>query len=83
VTVSYLLRLPAGDFLEKRTVADGQERVLKVEKEQCDVKLGVCVPLLLVERQGVVTLGTTMVGGVVLNAELPQERFSPKRPSGW
>lgn len=83
VTVSYVLRLPAGDFLEKRTVADGQVRVLRVEKEQCDEKLKVCVPLELVERQGEVTLGTTGVSAVVLNAELPQDTFSPRVPEGW
>ncbi|MDP1828888.1 MAG: hypothetical protein Q8L48_36845 [Archangium sp.] len=83
VTVSYVLRLPAGDFLEKRTVADGQARVLRVEKEQCDAKLALCVPLLLVEKQGAVILGSTTVSDVVLNAELPQDTFAPRRPSGW
>ena len=48
VTVRYVLRLPAGDFLERRTLTDGQERVLLVEREQCDEKLKLCVPTRLV-----------------------------------
>ena len=83
VVVRYLLRLPAGDFLEKRTTADGQERVLSVEKEQCDAKLALCVPTKLVERMGTEVLGTTEVTSVSLNAELPQDFFSPKLPEGW
>ncbi len=83
VTVRYLLRLPAGDFLEKRTTAEGQERVLSVEKEQCDAKLALCVPTKLVERMGAEVLGTTEVSSVALNAELPQDFFSPKLPEGW
>lgn len=83
VIVRYLLRLPAGDFLEKHTTADGQDRLLSVEKEQCDAKLALCVPLKLVERVGADVLGTTEVTSVTLNAELPQDFFSPKQPEGW
>lgn len=83
VVVRYLLRLPAGDFLEKHTTADGQERVLRVEQEQCDAKLALCVPTRLVERLGTEVLGTTEVSSVALNAELPQDFFSPRLPEGW
>lgn len=83
VTVTYVLRLPAGDFLEKRTVAEGQERVLRMEKEQCDEALKLCVPTKLVERVGDTVLGTTEVSGIELNAALPQDTFSPKLPEGW
>ncbi len=83
VVVRYVLRLPAGDFLEKHTLAEGQERVLSVEKEQCDVKLALCVPVKLVERIGAEVLGTTEVTRVALNAELPADWFAPKMPDGW
>ena len=83
VVVRYLLRMPAGDFLEKHTIADGQERVLSVEKEQCDAKLALCVPMKLVERIGTEVLGTTEVTSVALNVELPQDWFAPKMPDGW
>lgn len=83
VTVVYLLRLPAGDFLEKRTLSGGQERVLRVESEKCDEALRLCVPTKLVEKLGEATLGTTEVTSVELNAVLPQDFFSPKAPEGW
>ncbi len=78
VTVRYVLRLPSGDFLEKRTVAEGKERVLKVLEEHCEAALGVCVPTKLVETMGEVVLGTTSVSDVELNPALPQEFFSPR-----
>ena len=83
VTVRYVLRLPAGDFLEKRTLAEGQERVLRMEREQCDEALALCVPTKLVERLGQNVLGTTEVSGIELNPALPQDVFSPKVPEGW
>jgi len=78
VTVRYLLRMPAGDFLEKVTLSGGNERVLKVLAEKCDEKLALCVPTKLVETMDGVTLGTTEVTSVELNPALPQEFFSPK-----
>jgi outer membrane lipoprotein-sorting protein len=83
VTVVYVLRLPSGDFLEKRTTAEGQTRVLKMESEKCDEALELCVPTKLVERMGEQVLGTTEVTSVELNAALPQDTFSPKLPEGW
>ncbi len=78
VTVVYVLRLPAGDFLEKRTRAEGQERVVRVVAEQCDEVLKLCVPTKLVETLGNETLGTTEVISVELNPALPQDSFSPR-----
>ena len=69
---------PSGDFLEKRTLADGQERVLHMESEKCDAVLALCVPTKLVEKLGEVTLGTTVVTSVELNVALPQDAFSPR-----
>lgn len=83
VAVVYVLRLPAGDFLEKRTVTDGVERVLRVEAERCDDALALCVPTKLQERLGGEVLGTTTVTTVSLNPELPQDFFAPKKPAGW
>lgn len=78
VTIIYVLRLPAGDFLEKRTRTEGKERVLRVTKEQCDQKLALCVPVKLVESLDAQELGTTDVTKVELNAEIPQDFFSPR-----
>lgn len=77
VVVRYVLRLPAGDFLEKHTLAEGQERALRVVKEQCDEKLKLCVPTKLVESLGAQELGVTEVVKVELNPELPQTYFAP------
>ncbi|MFZ5446354.1 MAG: LolA family protein [Myxococcota bacterium] len=81
VTIVYVLRLPAGDFLEKRTLAEGKERVLRVEQERCDEKLALCVPVKLTESLGGQPLGTTEVTKVELNPELPQDWFTPAKGS--
>lgn len=83
VTVVYVLRLPSGDFMEKRTLSAGQERVLRVVREKCDEALKLCVPTKLVETLGAATLGTTEITSVELNAALPQDHFSPKAPADW
>ncbi len=83
VTVTYLLRLPAGDFLEKRTEAGGSVKVLSVTAEQCDERLKLCVPTALAESLDGAPLGTTRVTRVELNPELPQAHFSPKAPAGY
>lgn len=83
VTVIYVLRLPAGDFLEKRTLAEGKERVLRVEQERCDQALALCVPTRLVEKLGDQVLGTTELSAIELNPALPQDYFSVKAPEGW
>lgn len=84
VTVHYVLRMPAGDFLEKRTEAEGEERILWVEREKCDEALRLCVPTRLVEKIGELVIGTTEVTSFELNAALPQDYFAPPRtPEGW
>lgn len=83
VTVVYVLRLPSADFLEKRTMVEGQTRVLVMESEKCDEALKLCVPTKLVERVGEEVLGTTEVSSIELNVALPQDVFSPKLPEGW
>ena len=83
VVVTWVLRLPSGDFLEKRTVAEGHERVLRMEREQCDAVLALCVPTKLVERTRQTQLGSTEVTSVELNAVLPQDYFAPRAPAGW
>lgn len=77
VEVTYVLRLPAVDFVEKRTKSGSEQRVLRVVKEQCDQALGLCVPVELEEMINGTPLGKTRVTKVELNVELPQEFFSP------
>lgn len=83
VTVTWVLRLPAGDFLEKRTAAKGSERRLAVTAERCDEALKLCVPTTLAETLDGRPLGTTTVTAAELNPELPQDVFAPKTPEGY
>lgn len=83
VEVTYLLRLPNVDFLEKRTKGEGQERILRVVKEQCDEQLKLCVPLELVETVrgadgGESPLGSTRISKAELNVEVANDFFSPR-----
>lgn len=84
VQVTYALRLPSADFLEKRTRAGAHVRVLKMEKEHCDAALKLCVPTRLVELEddGSV-LGVTTVARVELNPPLGQSEFSLVPPPGY
>jgi hypothetical protein len=83
VEVVYLLRLPSGDFLGKRTKSEGEERVLTVVKEQCDEKLKLCVPLELLETVrgadgGEAAVSSTRVSKAELNVEVAADFFSPR-----
>lgn len=83
VSVTYRLRWPSGDFLEKRSVANGKERRLEVLEEKCDEKLKLCVPVrleesLINEDGGKELLGATKVTEVELNVAIAADFFSPK-----
>ena len=83
VTVTWVLRLPAGDFLEKRTEANGSVKHLEVTAVRCDEALKLCVPTTLAETVDGKPLGTTTVTAAELNPELPQDVFAPKPPEGY
>lgn len=82
-SVTYVLRLPAGDFLEKRTVVAGQERVLSVARERCDEALRLCVPLELVDALDGRPFGRSVVTAVELNPAVPADAFLPPVPEGY
>lgn len=81
VTVTWVLRMPSGDFLEKRTVSEGKSQVLMVVTEHCDAALRLCVPTKLKEFVDEKLLGTTTVTMTELNPELPQRLFAPQKPA--
>lgn len=83
VEVTYVLRMPSADFLEKRTRAGESRKALRVTTEQCDEALKLCVPTGLEETVDGQPLGITRVTRVELNAALPQDVFAPKAPEGW
>ncbi len=83
VSVTYVLRWPSADFLERRSRTSVGTSALKVTEEHCEEKLKLCVPkgaTQYVDEQAVATIRLT---AVELNVDLPAEAFSPGAPSGW
>ncbi|NPC77833.1 hypothetical protein HPC49_06140, partial [Pyxidicoccus fallax] len=77
VEMVYVLRWPRLDFLGRRTRApDGTEAEERVEDEHCDEKLGLCVPKRLTRWLAGRQVGETVLGGVELNAPLPNDAFT-------
>ena len=83
ITVTYLLRYPGGDFLAKKTQAGGVTSELVVDAEQCDTKLSLCVPKLVVQRENGVELGRTTFTRIELTPEVPNDAFSLTAPEGY
>lgn len=83
VTVTWTLRLPAGDFLGKTSAAGGVASALSVDDEACDGAARLCVPKKLTQRRGDEVVGVTEVTLVELNVELPNDGFTLAAPEGW
>lgn len=81
ITVTWTLRMPNADFLQKRTVNGAHTDVLKVVSETCNAQL--CVPQKLVESFDDETLGETTVTDVELNPKFPADLFTPAPPDGF
>ncbi len=83
VTVTYVLRWPSADFLERRSQTPTGSSVLEVEEEHCDAALKLCVPKRAVERaDGAQRLEVTLTT-LELNPDIPLEDFTPHAPAGW
>lgn len=83
VTVTYLLRFPSADFLSKKTEANGVVNELSVEAEHCDSALLLCVPKVVVQREGGQELGRTTFTRIELTPELPADTFTLTAPEGF
>lgn len=83
ITVTWVLRFPSGDFLAKKTEANGVVNELVVEEEHCDAALALCVPKLVVQREGGAELGRTTFTRIDLAAEVPTDAFSLVAPDGF
>lgn len=81
ITVTWVLRMPAADFLEKRTVNGTHTDVLVVVAESCDGAL--CVPTKLIEYFDEEALGQTNVVNVELNPKFAPDAFTPAPPEGF
>ena len=83
VEVAYVLRWPAMDFLGKRLVAPGTSTEVRVEEEQCDEGLGLCVPRKLTFWTDNQQVNETVLGRVELNPTLPADTFTLTAPPGY
>ncbi len=83
VVVTWVLRLPAGDLLEKRTSRGGAREVLRVDTETCDAALRLCVPKTLTQLEGETVVGTTTITELELNPPLALDSFTLTAPAGF
>jgi hypothetical protein len=81
--VAYVLRWPALDFLSKRTRSGEQSAEVRVEEEQCDEALALCVPRRLTHWAQGQQVGETVLARVELNPTLPAETFTLQPPQGY
>ncbi|WP_044890591.1 hypothetical protein [Myxococcus hansupus] len=82
--MTYVLRWPQLDFLSRRTRAPGgAEAEERVEEEDCDAALDLCVPKRLGRWQGGKRVGETVLTRVELGAALPNDAFTLTAPEGY
>jgi outer membrane lipoprotein-sorting protein len=83
VSVTYVLRWPSADFLERRGQSDAGTSALKIEDEHCDDTLKLCVPKRAEEYVDGKRVLTIQLTAVELNVEVPADDFAPQVPPGW
>lgn len=83
VQVVYVLRWPSMDFLGKRVHSGEGDSELKVEEEQCDKALALCVPRRLTQWEGGQPVAETRLSRVELNPPLPADTFALPAPGGY
>jgi outer membrane lipoprotein-sorting protein len=83
VVVTWVLRLPAGDLLEKRTSNGAAHELLRVDDELCDSALKLCVPKTLTQLEGDSVIGLTTATSIELNPALSTDTFSLSAPAGF
>jgi hypothetical protein len=83
VEVAYVLRWPSLDFLGKRALASGTRSEVRVEQEQCEPALSLCVPRQLTRWVEGQQVGETTLTRVELNPSLPADTFTLVAPEGY
>jgi hypothetical protein len=83
VEVTYVLRWPSLDFLGKRLRSGDSRSELRVEEEQCEPGLELCVPRRLTQWAGNQQVAHTQLTRVELNPPLPAETFTLTAPRGY
>ncbi len=79
--VTYVLRYPALDFLERRSRSGEATAEIQVEEERCD--LGLCVPTKLAHTDNGVPGAKVHLTTVELNPPLPTDLFTLAAPEGF
>lgn len=83
VEVVYVLRWPSLDFLGKRARASGTLSEVRVEQEQCEEALSLCVPRRLTQWADGQQVGEMTLSLVELNPALPADTFTLVAPEGY
>ncbi|MBL8923155.1 MAG: hypothetical protein JNJ54_30170 [Myxococcaceae bacterium] len=83
ITVTWHLRYPSGDFLAKTTRAGAVTNEVVVDEEQCEQRLSLCVPKVVVQRENGAELGRTTFTRIDLSAEVPNDAFTLAAPEGF
>jgi hypothetical protein len=83
VEVTYVLRWPGMDFLGKRTRSGDATAEIRVEEEQCEQALALCVPKRLTQWTAGQQVAETRLTRVELNPALPAETFTLGAPEGY
>ena len=83
VEVVYVLRWPGLDFLAKRLRSGPDTSELRVEAEQCEAALGLCVPRRLTQWSAGTQVAETELTQVELNPPLPADTFTLTPPPGY
>jgi len=83
VEVTYVLRWPTMDFLAKRMRSGADTSELRVEEEQCEARLELCVPRKLTQWAGARQVAQTVITRVELSPTLPAETFTLTAPKGY
>lgn len=83
VKVSYVFRWPSMDFLQKTSTVGGQTSEVRVDEEQCDEQLKLCVPKKLTQLANGQPVATSVMTTIELNSSLPNDQFTPVQPEGY
>ena len=83
VQISWTLRFPSGDFLEKKMTSGPNTSVTSVIDEFCDVPLKLCVPKEVIEIENGSEVMRMKMTGIELNTPLPISDFTLIPPSGF
>jgi hypothetical protein len=83
VTVTSVLRWPSGDFLERRTDYGGAKGGVRMDAEQCDAGLKLCVPTRLSKWAGAQKVEDIVLSDIALGAAAARDAFVLAAPQGF